>query len=92
LIGANVIIIPWGTLLAADIDLSSEYGHTGEQFDANSEVDLTPTYAWIDGEITELDVSSVLTGISANDTVGFVLDNNSVTGGYIILGFHLEYR
>jgi hypothetical protein len=92
LIGANVIVVPGTTLSAADIDLTSDYGQTGDQFDANSEVDLTQTYPWLAGEITELDVSSVLSGIKANDTVGFVLDNNSVTGGYIILGFHFEYR
>jgi hypothetical protein len=87
-----VIVVPGTTLSAADIDLTSDYGQTGDQFDANSEVDLTQTYPWLAGEITELDVSSVLSGIKANDTVGFVLDNNSVTGGYIILGFHFEYR
>ena len=92
IVGANVQIIPGTTLAAADIDLSTEYALPGEQSDAHSESNLGITFPWVAGEITEIDVSSVFTAIRPGDTVGLVLDNNSVTGGYVILGFHFEYR
>ena len=91
LVHAQVLVIAGGTLAAADIDLNSNYGSVNELFNANSESDVASTFALVVNQINEIDASSVLTGIAADDTVGLELSNNNVTGGYLILGMHLKY-
>ena len=85
------VIIPGGTLAAADIDLNSDYAGPNEDAQEHSESDLAITYSWVANEMTQLDVSSVFSVVAANDTCGLELDNNTVTGGYVLLGLLLEY-
>ena len=91
LVSAQVVVIPGGTVPAANIDLSSNYGAPGELFNANSESDVASTFPLVINQINGIDVSTVLTGIAADDSVGVLLDNNNVTGGYLILGMHFKY-
>ncbi len=91
LVTAQVLIVAPQTHAAANIDLETNYGAPGELFNANVETDATLTFAITLDEITEIDVSSVLTGIAVDDTVGLQLSNDTVAGGYLILGIHLTY-
>ena len=91
IVSAHVLIIASQSHAAADIDLDTDYAFPGEVYNTNSESDNTITYPITLNQITELDVSSVLTGILAGHTVGLLLTNNAVAGGYLILGFHLSY-
>ena len=91
LVSAGMIIIPGNTLGAADVDLYTDYAQTGEDAQMHSESDTTATYSWTANELFEIDISSVLTSVTSGDKVGIQLDNNSVAGGYLILGVRLRW-
>ncbi len=91
LVGAAAVAIPDGTNASADIDLSSDYGAPGEAFDNHSESDTTSTYSLVEDELVEIDLSSVLSSLSANDYVGVMIDNNAVGFSVDYIGIVLRY-
>ncbi len=93
LLALDLIAIPDGTRAAADIDLDSDYGNPGEQFDNHSEADTTITFALVEDEIAELDVSSVFSALSANDYCGLQVDNNISGPSFSVdyIGIRLRY-
>lgn len=88
--GAHICVIPGGTV-DADIDLDSDYGTVGELYDAHSESDTTSTFPFVLNTIGVIDISSVLSSVTAGDMVGVKFSNNGVTGGYLISGFIFQY-
>jgi hypothetical protein len=78
-----------------DIDISSTYHKPGttDVFNENSESDTTTVYdltGW-DNRTYELDVSGVLTSVTANTLVGVEVDNNSVGATTQTFGGYYEY-
>lgn len=94
LVSANVVVIPGGTSVAANIDLTSNYGNpdNAEAFNANVETDLASTFPLTVNILANISIATVLTGVAPGDVVGVELDNNNVTGGYLILGLEFNYR
>lgn len=76
-------VIPDGGFTNGDIDISSQYGAVGEQFDAHSESDTASTYNLTSGEITEIDISGLFGNLAAGDRFGVKVDNHETTGLYV---------
>lgn len=93
LLSIELIAIPDGTRADANIDLDSDYGNPGEPFDTHSETDTTSTFALVEDEIVELDVSSVFSALSANDYCGLMVDNNISGPSFSVdyIGIRLRY-
>ena len=93
IINAVVIAVPADSAGPQDVDISSDYAADGEDATAAGEgpVTLTPTY--VANQMTEFDVSAVLTGIAAGDYVG--VDFNRMGNGFgnmDIIGFRMRYQ
>ena len=86
-----LVAIPGGTVGAADIDLSSDYGAPGEAFNANSESNTVITFALTINVLAELDITSVFSALAANDYAGLLINHTGVTGGVDYLGIRLRY-
>ncbi len=91
LVSFDIIIIPEETQATADVDLTSSFGTIGESETAHTDSDTAITYNWTAGVKFAADVSSVLTGIAANDDGGIDWDNNS-TGIVNIIWTEIVYR
>lgn len=79
---------------ARDIDIESDYATFGEIYNTNSETNTTITYnlTGTADRITSLDISSVFTGIAANDLCGFFFTHNAIGGTINYLGIVLRYN
>ena len=86
-----MVAIPNNTTVNEDIDLSSDYGKSGEPYNAHSESNTTLLWSATADEITEFDISSVFSAIEAGDECGLFLDQNGITGGVNYLWVLLEY-
>jgi len=76
-----------------DIDLYSDYGANGEAYNTHDESDTTSLYTIGTADtIWELDVSSVLNNISANDYVAVEVDHKGIGGGINYIGIRLRYN
>ena len=77
-----------------DIDLSSEYGTLGEASNFHSETDTTTVYdlTGTSGQLTQIvDLSIVLSSVSAGDYMGINIDHNGIGGAIDYLGIKLIY-
>lgn len=92
IVSAVVIAVPEDTAGPQTVDISSDYAADGEDATAAGEgpISLTPSY--VANQMTEFDVSGVLTGIAAGDYVG--VDFNRIGNGFgnmDIIGFRMRY-
>lgn len=89
LTSAELIGIPDGFANAtANIDLDSSYAAVGEDFETHQESDVSSTYNIpVSDQVFALDISSVLSSLSAGDCVGMTIDHNTIGGsvGYIAI-------
>ncbi len=75
-----------------NIDLFSDYGANGEQYNHHSESDVGSTYNLGNaGQWTTIDISSVLTQLSAGDRGGVQIDHQNIGGIVDYLGLLLTY-
>lgn len=86
-----MVAIPNNTSGAGDMDLSSDYGKVGEQYNAHSESNAAVPFSGTAGELTEIDISSVFSSLEAGDSCGLFLDQNGITGGINYLCILLQY-
>lgn len=80
--------------LSADIDITSDYGKEGEDYNNHSEArdgGVTPT-ALTANQIERFDVSDVFSNIEAGDVCGFNWDNNSIGGNLFCWGVEIRYN
>ena len=87
---AEVIIIPAANDATADIDVTSDYGADGEAYNTHSGSDTASTYNLTANQIFGVDVSGILSSLSANDFVGIKFINNEINVANVI-GFRLRY-
>lgn len=74
----------------ANIDIFAKYGATTEDWDNHDESDTSSTYATTNTKIFEIDVSGILTNLSANDSgVFFIQTKDGVN--FFLNGFYLKY-
>lgn len=92
LLSLDLLAIPDGTRADADIDLDSDYGQVGEQFDNHSETDTTSTFALVQDEIAEIDISSVFSALAAGDYCGLQVDNNISGPSFSVDYFGIRLR
>jgi hypothetical protein len=77
-----------------NIDLSSDYGAIGEAYNLHSESDTATTYDFTGkaNQYAAIDLSVVLSSLSANDYVGIFVDHNSIGGDIDYVGIKLVYN
>ena len=63
----SAVAIPEDTAGPQNVDLESNYAAPGEDATAANETDVANTYSYTANQMQELDISSVLTGIGANE-------------------------
>lgn len=66
------------TFTDQDIDLASEYAAIGENFQTHAEIDNTSVFSMTGQQWNKLDLSSVLTALSAGDIGGVFVDHNGI--------------
>lgn len=76
---------------AWDVDISSVYAAVGEGYTTHTETDTATTYNFTSLEIEVIDISGILTNISADDVVGIELENNDAAGDLYVLGIRFRY-
>lgn len=86
-----MLAIPNNTSNTGDMDLSSDYGKVGEQYNAHSESNAGVPFSGTAGELTEIDITSVFSTLEAGDACGLFLNQNGITGGVNYLGILMEY-
>jgi len=91
LVSVGVMGIPELTNPAAQIDLLSDYGAVGEAFNTHSESDLGGTFAVVDDELFELDVTSVFSALAAGDRCGIRVDHMAIGGNIDYIGVRMAY-
>jgi len=70
IVKAALVFIPGSTNGSADIDISSDYAAAGEAYTTHSESDSASTYSYTANQIFELDISGILSALSADDYIG----------------------
>ena len=81
------------TVASGDIDLFSEYGAVGQDFDTHAESDLafTRSFTGTDQQIVNIDLTSVFTSLAAGDYCGVQIDHNGLGGTLGYIGIRLKY-
>lgn len=92
LVSLHAILIPGATDGTWDIDLDSDYGAIGEQYDNHSQADNATTYALTLGQLYALDLSPVFTNIAAGDFCGVTITNNDGSDDLYVIGIRLIYN
>ena len=87
---AEMLIIPAATQATRSLDIFTDYGASGEQYNLHSE-SANFSESLTDGELTLIDVSSTLTLLSAGDYVGILLRNNDATN-FLTIGMRFRYN
>lgn len=78
-----------------DIDLTSNYGTYGEAINQHSETDTTTTYdftGFTNQNNNIIDLSVVLSSLSAGDIVGLNIDHNAIGGTIYYHGIIIKYE
>ncbi len=92
LISAKAILLPLATQAAADWNIATGYAQSGEAKDLNYETDATTTYAATADQLLDISIAGVLTGIAANDIVGFRITQGTALHGFDLQGVVIRYR
>ncbi len=87
---AVVVIIPAATGGTEDFDIYSDYAASGEAYATNSESDAATTYNVTASEVTEIDISGILSALAAGDYVGIRFDNKEATNVNVV-GVRFKY-
>lgn len=80
-----------GTIVAQDIDLTSDYGADGESITNHSESDTTTTYSFTAGLWDTIDISGVFSSLAAGDRCGIEVNHNTIGTTIHYLGVRLRY-
>ncbi len=88
----KAIGIPDFTSSGNDIDLDSNYGGNGQLYNNASETQSTNTYSFTTDQMSSIDISPVLSGISGGKTIGILVDHNGIGGNINYLGLIFSYN
>jgi hypothetical protein len=91
LISVHAYAIPASTASGLNIDIVANWGTAGELFNANTASDTSSTYSVVASTIYQFDVTSLLTGVSPDDSVGLEFNHNSVGQTIDYLPLHFNY-
>ena len=91
IVSAEIIGIFDGTDASIDMIIASDYAAVGETYNVHSEIDNTTTYSSIDDKMAAIDVSGILSNLSANDIVGLYVNNQDASPVFFVIGFRLRY-
>jgi len=88
-----VIIGAWDASHAGtDLDIIVNYAGAGEAYNVHAETDTVTTYDFTADEVTEIDISSLLSALAPGDHVGVSLELNTDPGDNLsILGVRVKY-
>jgi hypothetical protein len=91
LISAHAYAIPASTASGLDIDVVVNWATAGEIFNANTSSDTSSTYSVVASTIYQFDITSLLTGVSPDDSVGVEFNHNSIGQTVDYLPLHFNY-
>jgi len=76
-----------------DIDIATVYATNGESYTTHTESDTSSTYDFSasEDEITEIDISGLLSSLAAGDYVGVEVENNDADTFFNIMGVRIKY-
>jgi hypothetical protein len=96
LISLHIVGLPGANAAGAskDIDISSQYGKEGEQYNNHTASDTSTLYTIpAGGTVWYLDISTIFTGLEAGDSGGLNVQHNGIgTNGVNYLGIVMRYR
>ena len=88
---AVLVVIPRATQAAADWDIHSHYAAAGEAYNTHFGHDLSTAYNVTDGQIFEVDISTILTSLAAGDYVGVDIELGDAAHDVDVLGVMFKY-
>lgn len=88
---AYIVVIPNVTQAAANWDLFSNYGAAGEAYNTHTQTNLASTYNVTVNQIFKVDISGILTSLSAGDYVGVSISLYTADPGLDVLGVMFKY-
>ena len=93
LVSAVLVAVPASTGGPQTVELTANIAADGEDATATQEQNLANTFTYVANQMSEFDISSVLTGITARDYVGILIDRKSAGFGNLdILGIRFKYN
>lgn len=92
LISADLICISTDTISDVDIDIDSAFGAVGEDKGTHTESDTASVYSFTADEISKIDISGILSGITAGDFGGIHIDHNAIGATMHYIAIRLKYK
>ena len=92
LVSAVAILYPIATKVGADFDISSDYCGVGEVWNFHTEADNTLTPNFVIGERSDVDITSVLSALSAGDMLGIRVLCSAADSTFRFVGIKLRYN
>ena len=92
IVNAELLVFPGSTTGTANHDIFSLYCAVGEAYNTHSESDTATTYNWVSSQLFAIDVSGILSSLSADDYVS--IKSLYPSGGnytYLVLGVRFKY-
>lgn len=87
---AVIIVSPSATSGTWNLDIFSDYGASGENYNNHSSQDTSSTYSLTAGKISEIDVSGIISSLAAGDTGGVQIQNLEIDPFYVY-GLFMEF-
>lgn len=88
---AVLMVIPFATQAAANWDIFSSYAAKGEPRNTHAESDVASTYNVTNGELFEVDISGILSALSAGDYVGIRVQQKTAGHNVVACAVRFEY-
>lgn len=91
LVEIYLVCTPSISMTSEDVSLYTEYGGQGEDVAATTEFDFTFTFTGDQTDWTQMDLSSVFSGVAAGDNVGLEVDHEAIGGTIYYFALVIEY-
>ncbi len=92
LLEAKIYVFPAATQAAANWDIGAIYCGTGQAYNTHVASDVATTYNVTDGQLFEVDISSLLSSLAIGDIVGVTLLLSNSLHDVKVLGLYIKYQ
>lgn len=92
LVSLHIEQLPINTFTDESIELTSNYGKDGENYQTHVELDSTGVYSGVAAVWGDLDLSSVFSSLGAGDRCGVEIDHNAIGTTVHYKHIHLRYK
>ena len=80
------------TTATYNLDIFSDYGKIGEDYNNHDESNTTSTYALTINKLSSINIKGILSNITADDFVGIEIQNQEITNEIKVIGLRFDYR